>query len=382
MIAKILASKIFHSPDNAISTKPGLCPTVKSPAKSSCNRCKDFCPCNSIKIGVKIEVKENCTDCGLCITACPNGVFDSTKETDTDIIERALQYLTTEKTTTSGFLCSMVKNEKNAVRLECLGRLNENILLTLLSKGKEVFRFKRGECEGCALKAGKQLFDETLILTRGIVQALGYNEMVFQEVEESGVRGKNIGINNYYDEHVSRRDFFKKLTARALFEISDVFDKAYNSTVTPKVEVTNFKREKLIHILKTFNSVKNEIENEQKTCFPFARLQINNNCIGCDVCQYLCPTSAIKKREDDSLVSLSFLYQQCTNCKICEIACLTKAIELEEVFDYEELVKQEEKEVIRLKKCICKCCRQVFHAKEGELCPFCSNGYDKYGNSL
>jgi len=102
-------SRIIDKAIDSLSRKdiiilPELCPTVKSP-KSKCRRCLDFCPANSIKIENNILIDEKCTECGICISACPNGVFNSGTKNDFSIISLAEDFLKNNSEKTVRFAC-------------------------------------------------------------------------------------------------------------------------------------------------------------------------------------------------------------------------------------------------------------------------------------
>lgn len=371
----IIGTRLFEILNDDIQCTSSLCPTVKSPVKSTCKRCKEFCPYNSIKFENGIQLDKNCTSCGLCVTACPNGVFLPARETDNDIQDRALRLLKKANPKISRFACSMRKSEKGAVRIECLGRINENILLTLLLKGAESFEFKGGKCEECSLRTGKGLFYETVNLTQFIVKTLGYHGEMFREVEEFTCSSERENEVIEDGSEISRREFFKKLSLKTFLGISDSWEKFHKDIgVETKKEAANDKRKVLIRLLQILQTLKNpqveEVAHEQPT-FPFAKVVINDACTGCDVCQLLCPTSAIRKIDDDGNVSLVFSYQQCTNCKLCEIVCLPKAIKIVESLSVQDLLKGEEEELIRLKKNTCKRCKREFVGNDREYCLFC-----------
>ena len=59
----------------SLSVEPNLCTHLISP-KSTCHSCVEHCPTKSISFTKKkIEIDENCLECGLCSTVCPTNAL-------------------------------------------------------------------------------------------------------------------------------------------------------------------------------------------------------------------------------------------------------------------------------------------------------------------
>ena len=62
--------------DFPIQVEPTRCLVVRSP-RATCQRCQEVCPAQAIHLdGQSVRLDEGaCLGCGLCLTACPTGVF-------------------------------------------------------------------------------------------------------------------------------------------------------------------------------------------------------------------------------------------------------------------------------------------------------------------
>jgi len=56
------------------------------------------------------------------------------------------------------------------------------------------------------------------------------------------------------------------------------------------------------------------------------RPMVTDKCIGCKICEWYCPDSAIKVREGDVKKRAVVDYDYCKGCLICVGACPSKAI--------------------------------------------------------
>ena len=113
------------------------------------------------------------------------------------------------------------------------------------------------------------------------------------------------------------------------------------------------KRETLIKILREVIK-KTGYKSSSGTCdesVPFAMAEINSDCLGCNVCSTLCPTSALQRFVDDKgRVTIKFLPRFCVNCGLCHEVCLPGSIKLKSFLTLEELMADDYHELIVLEK--------------------------------
>ena len=372
-------SKIINTAIDSLSRKniitfPELCPTVKSP-KSKCRKCIDFCPSDSIKIENNILIDEKCAECGICISACPNGVFNSRTKNDLSIIFLAENILENSHEKTVRFACEKYSKENsNLIALKCLGRLTENILIALTMKEGSKVEIKFPDCKGCELEKGKSLFDETRQLTAFILNSLGLEEERIEILDEFSELKKTTGKPKA-GENLSRRKFFKKIKSRALFETTEILNNLYKSE-KPETEpfisgkkFQNHKRLHLVSLLRDFNFKDGIFSSD--TFIPFAAASIKETCIGCTVCDILCPTGAIKRVSDEEFIKIYFNEQTCTNCGLCTNICLVKAIKTEKRLSLGNLTEDKMSLLVKLKKKICERCKGEFVGDKETICPLC-----------
>jgi len=352
-----------------IITYPELCPSVKSP-KSKCCRCLDYCPTGSIKIKDTIILDEKCSECGICISACPNGVFNSRRKNDLYIMLLAYNLLHNDPREPVRFTCEK-SSEKNVdiVFLSCIGRLTENMLIDLVLQGA-LIEIKLPDCAGCGFENVKTLFAETIQVSLLILKAMGVEgesiRILGEFKKKNGQAHTGTGLN--------RRSFIKKIKNKVLIKTSEAFSDFFkleqeHSAAGHVNKVQNYKRIQLVNLLKKFNHKETVLHTN--TFVPFATSYIKESCIGCNVCSAICPGGAIQRVSGDDFIKILFSEQHCTNCGLCQNACLVRAIEITPRIYLKGILDDAEIELIELKKKNCLFCKEEFAAINKTICPFC-----------
>ena len=353
-----------------------LCPTVRSP-KSKCRRCAEFCPTDSISIKNKISINDRCIECGCCISSCPNGVFDSRSRTDSYIVLASKKLIENNEEKIVRFTCEKSINETTGViNLKCIGRLTENILLDLSLSGVNRIDINIKECGKC--EGGEKvtsLLNQTKNLSSIILRLIGMAEGKIHLTDGFGKNGKEVKEKIKTGEEISRRGFFKKIKKRAFLETNDIVADLYKDNESKTLSIKEFKKNQnhkrahLISLLKKFHPEKKFFSGD--FFIPFAGVSINGNCIGCNVCDILCPTGAIKRISDENFIRIYFNEQKCTNCSLCCDVCLPKAIRVEQRFSIKNLIEDNGIELVRLNKKICERCKSEFVGENETVCPLC-----------
>jgi ferredoxin len=122
---------------------------------------------------------------------------------------------------------------------------------------------------------------------------------------------------------------------------------------------------------------------------PFAAVEVNSDCAGCNVCETLCPVGALSRRqeaeavpeatrtvdparrEEGGIFALEFDPALCTGCGVCEVACFPKAIRVRETWVPSALLERRTHALIRARRQTCAACGGAFLGNEAGLCPFC-----------
>lgn len=147
-----------------------------------------------------------------------------------------------------------------------------------------------------------------------------------------------------------------------------------HSTTIKNRRGLNRVRKKLIESL-----LPEDLELENNPLFSGLKitdLSVSNKCIGCNVCEYVCPGGAIRREEGRDTFRLFFDGRWCTDCGNCSSACLTGAISFNRT-DLKKVFFNKERLLIELRKTRCKMCDNEYYGNGMNLCPRCDNRFIK-----
>jgi formate hydrogenlyase subunit 6/NADH:ubiquinone oxidoreductase subunit I len=104
---------------------------------------------------------------------------------------------------------------------------------------------------------------------------------------------------------------------------------------------------------------------------PLGDLAVDRQCVGCNVCETLCPSGALRHRDSGAGYALEFEPALCTGCRVCEDACFYKAIHVRESADASVLLSRPHRTLLAAPRQICGACREPFLGESPGLCPPC-----------
>jgi len=274
-----------------------LCAIVQSP-KALCRACLDICPKRAVVITSDIEVLSSCDGCGLCVSVCPNGVFQTRK--GLDIVQR-LQESGRDVTVVCAALEPILKN---VLYVPCMGVVTEEVLLFAVAKGMRHLEVLHGDCERCLRANGKVLF------LNGLERALS----VLAEPYSLRVSLKKVKEDIISPERevlFSRRELFSSMIT------------GLQNMKEEETDAQNMRRALLLSALKLL-----AVNSVPQASSLFFEMKILEQCTGCPVCEAVCPMGAIVRTTGMNVVTLSFDPLWCTGCRNCVAACPERAIEL------------------------------------------------------
>ncbi len=391
MLNNTITGKVPECPDSEyIDIDPMLCSSVRY-ARSKCRECIEGCPRDAIELtakhGIKIDASR-CSGCGICLSVCPNGVFEDKKNNDLKIISRMREMLKISSGKTIRFKCDYDNGEGSSISIPCLSRITENLLIAAFVNGAERVQIKKVDCNECEFKRDFPYINNTLRLTGQLCNLIGRSGDSIEEVEDFEENIDSCQGPIPSEESLSRRGLFKIFRRQAVKTtasiIPDVSEKKKEKKVFKWEHKKSPKRLYLLELLSNFDELHPALVTSSAIKPPFGKININDKCIGCNVCETICPVNAIKRVKDNGYLTISFDSRLCVNCQNCRDACIIKAIEIDNdtAINLKNILCDNETELVRTKYKICSTCGDIFISGQGDICPICSKISDRAGGYI
>ena len=300
-------------------------------SKSHCRDCEVICPTKAIVFFPNPKINSNlCIRCGLCYSACKFSAVQIDKYDGELLIE-------TKELDNIDIGCIKSRSE---IIITCISRLTDTVLLHWIFDEKEIV-INRGNCKKCRLNKGLPYFKKNLKNALYLADAFGLKPKI---------KFKKNPTREYYipRDTLSRRDMFSGLIKKI------------------KKNKHEMKREILIKLLKN-KEIKKDLQFS-----GIGKIEINDKCNLCGVCEYVCPMDAIFIKKDKSSGKILFNPTLCINCGECERACVKNAINVKSTsvsYFNKGIFK-----VFEAKKNVCRICKKEFYSlKDEDICPICKN---------
>lgn len=334
----------------ALRVHPVYCSRLRHKI-SKCARCSEHCPTNAIEWTDSLKVDpDRCTSCGICANVCPNGVFEALKPTDEEILAKGNLLLNEREEII--FECDRPKGtdrghekQNGSIRVPCLARLDEAVLVGSVALGAKSVWLINGSCEGCEYESSRHLAEETVNAANGIFELFDLPKQVFFPKDKIEVG--SVGEKAVEPVGTSRREFFAFLAREtqktgALLVgsiISDTdrdADKPEKGGAKLPVRLPT-KRRLLLSAMKGLGS---PTERASEAKIPlFCHFEIDENCTGCQMCAFFCPTGALDKVGKEGKAGVSFKISHCTACGLCREICYKGAVRLPHRIDLRKVIE-------------------------------------------
>ncbi len=374
MAAGFLLNVVLNE-DNNIRAYTGLCQRVRF-RKSDCRRCLEICPENAISLNPGPIINSGCTDCGLCLNACPTEVFRHEFHTDRYLLNQARAIFGKDRHQPQAekkrlFIhCHRAENRNNnSLGLQCLGRITANIILGGVLAGFDEAVLTKGICSQCRFQKGEKLLTNSIAVSRVLLESTGLGRFAISIKEKEKNKEAPLG----------RREIFSIISAKVKDKAASFLyhrEKAIREKLAQSPENKTDKRllpqrESLRKLLKQ-NRPENTMVVKYNPKFPWGKIKIEQNkCSACGTCAALCPMGAISKKMKDDYQLLYFNSSLCTNCSVCRAACPENAIGFEDDFALADIIAEEATVVAAIQLSTCIICGEIITAQKNNICPTC-----------
>ena len=343
--------------------------------KSSCSACEDVCPVpDAVRfLEQGVEITDACVACGACASACPNGALRPI-EGDAELASRI--GIRVRPGMVFRIACGRAGGSADLV-LPCLSRLTEALVLEPVRGGAERVELLDPGCSGCGLGKAAPQWRRVLGFSQALCESAGLGA---DRVARVGAPvGKPIESQGSSENVSPRRALFRavaeKWTASGALEAAaepatgETPTESFREAVQQRRE--NPKRLELLRVLDAIPVAKPAPRTVSAAGVPLADLEISRQCVGCNVCETLCPTGALRHREADGAYALDFQPALCTGCRICEVACFHNAIRIGDAVDVSVLYARPKVTLVTAPRRTCPACRETYLDGSSELCPLC-----------
>ncbi|NOY52225.1 MAG: hypothetical protein GXP58_01225 [Deltaproteobacteria bacterium] len=338
--------------------------------RGECRVCADICPVQAVDVqGDRVILRENCAGCEACLVACPTGVFSCSS-----VRERKRRTLLQQQAAgrpSVRFTCAMdlQKNGEGVQVLPCLAGLPPSFLVAPFVWGSGRVEIKRIDCRECPLEPAMAQYRQTL---QQVCQLLSrFPDWGGEIVEvESFVKFAERESRPVVTEGMGRREFFGLFRRRTMETALNLFPDTVGEARKVRWEGKGDPRRLfLLTLLAQLGTVREG--PIPGGILPTLDLKISENCVGCNVCETLCPTGALRREEQEDSVRLYLTPSGCVGCRICGEACLPKAITFSEQISLASWLQRKERLLAEVSARYCSVCGEPFIGIPGKTCSRC-----------
>lgn len=318
----MLQGKIIDSISNtadAISIDRSRCLRMRF-NKSTCSRCTEQCRSNAIRISEGVDIKRDaCSECMLCVSACPSGCFDIKAMDFYSLIARLKKVSNSVSVPVLG--CNIRPDIKAHERTSCFGFLSEEHIIALSVFLEGALQINLTGCADCR---NGFIVDDLKKRMESIAEKTSLD--VFEKISLVEDRLELC----YQDISLDRRGFFKAiknltfLQAANLLESSTTADNT-RSYSTKRVAVRRNLLNRMLGNLPEHNYT--EVIDAYYHSF-----RIDEGCNNCFACVGMCPAGALKIGTKEAGPELTFNSSMCSGCRLCEDFCINNAVLIERGF--------------------------------------------------
>jgi Fe-S-cluster-containing hydrogenase component 2 len=313
--------------------------------KSTCTRCADACPTGAISWDDGLTVDpEKCTGCGACTAVCPTGALEAHSPSDAELLARARQVAQEKKTV--AFACPRYLEGADGakaacVSVQCLGRLDEAVLVGAVAAGATSVLLLDGACADCPSAKARDVAQAMVARSNRLLEAFGVPPRISIGAQLPSSLLAEVGETA---EAMSRRGFFT-LLARETMRLGAVTADTVIASHKPEEKeerhigelpaVVPAKRLLLLEELKCLGEPKvGRVEVEGWAEFGYVE-----KCTGCQMCGFFCPTGALQKADAEGKVGVRFQASLCTDCDLCADTCYQNAMEMVKGADLKKVLE-------------------------------------------
>lgn len=319
MLAELLFKGLEKQAKSAVTFDAGRCLRTRL-GNHSCERCAAICPKQALSLanGKITFAEERCSACLSCVSVCPGDAFAC--EFDLLSLLAAPVLSTGGESVVLG--CAKSSPHDNLTRMVCLGLLSEPVLAALHCVAKQEILLDVRHCAGCENgKVVEHLTSRLREIAGKVGTAADLRLRLATEADFKGAEGDN-----------SRR-FFLRMTKNSLLGFSRQSAALLHSdqTATPTGRTIGAKEppRSNLFLRQASGRLPREAESEKRLLQSYYfDVTASEKCDLCPACTGMCPSGALKRRQDGEGKRLEFTSYRCSGCNLCIHFCKKQALTL------------------------------------------------------
>jgi Fe-S-cluster-containing hydrogenase component 2 len=328
---------------------------------ADCLKCSTVCTTGCITFdgeSLKIDTTR-CIGCGTCATICPTCCLEAHNPNDAELLAQC----ETVADAHAGHVCiacgnirekcenqgdasnnanderqninmdneapaqnCTAKSNENAARIECLGRIEETLLVELAEKGYEV-TLVHGDCANCEHIKGRQMLERVMETRKQLLEA--WNVDAKYTVTDR-LPWEVVGSLGEDDTTQSKVTQPKEASQQANVEATNAekpephYNKVMEDGTLP--HFLPDRRERLLDSLASFGEPDDVVLNNRL----WGHVIIDTDtCKSCRMCSVFCPTGALSRFDnEDGTFGVKHYAGDCIKCRECTTICPANALTL------------------------------------------------------
>lgn len=338
---------------------------------ADCLRCAEACTSGCISYdGEALTVSpERCIACGTCATVCPTCALEARHPTDAELMAACRSAAEAGEGAVvigCGELLDRARgryDERKVVRVECLGRVDESLLVGCAADGVETVALAHGDCAACEHATGRACAEAVCATVRTLLEAWDAPLAVKLTAKLPAATRREGGTVAEQEARrgAERRDLLQRGSREAARvgavvaesvaedalgavglgsgaaggtegkagETSPRYTKVMADGTLP--HFIPDRRERLLDALAELGEPADVMVDTRL----WGHVVIDPAaCTSCQMCATFCPTGALRKFQDpDGTFGVEHGPADCAKCRLCASICPAGAIEIsEEVF--------------------------------------------------